>query len=230
MRWAPLGVQCRCTRKEGGAFRLPAGDALRPVGVRSPCHLTASDAQTFGGGEFVTTHSEADRARSRRLNPATWRRGTRAPSDRRRPPTGGCRRRAVFRGAEEGPKSRCRPCWSPGDQPVVITPNYQAADSVARSRCEAHGRRRPALERPTRVGGLRVCRRCRYRGQLRFDHLPGVRHLMGESPGAGHSCAWRGCIAGPGRAASRGRQRDRPAGRSPGDRSRPAGSAPPRRT
>ena len=75
-----------------------------------------------------------------------------------------------FAGAEEAIYLAMHVLLDPGDHAVVLTPNYQAAETIPLSICEVTG------VRPAARGRLGPGRR-RDRGRAPADHPPGLRQL-----------------------------------------------------
>jgi aspartate/methionine/tyrosine aminotransferase len=105
-------------------------------------NLTGSDAENITLGELLSLASSADRAAFHSLSLAyteTWgaaelREQIAKTYESVDPPDLLC-----FAGAEEGIYTAMRVLLSPGDHAVVVTPNYQAAETVPLSICEATG-------------------------------------------------------------------------------------------
>ena len=105
-------------------------------------NLTGSDAENMTLGELLSLASEADRAAFDKLSLAyteTW--GAPALREAIAGTYDGIDSRDVlcFAGAEEGIYVAMRVLLAPGDHAIIVTPNYQAAETVPMSICEVTG-------------------------------------------------------------------------------------------
>jgi aspartate/methionine/tyrosine aminotransferase len=105
-------------------------------------NLTGSDAENMTLGELLSLASREDRAEFDKLSLAyteTW--GAPALREEIAKTYQSLEARNVlcFAGAEEGIYTAMRVLLKPGDHAIVVTPNYQAAETVALSVCEVTG-------------------------------------------------------------------------------------------
>jgi aspartate/methionine/tyrosine aminotransferase len=105
-------------------------------------NLTGSDAESMALGELLSLASPTDRAAFERLSLAyteTW--GDPELREEIARTYDGVEARDVlcFAGAEEGIYAAMRVLLAPNDHVIVITPNYQAAESLPLSVCEVTG-------------------------------------------------------------------------------------------
>jgi aspartate/methionine/tyrosine aminotransferase len=105
-------------------------------------NLTGSDAENMTLGELLSLAGDADRTAFNSLSLAyteTW--GAPELRDEIARTYEAISRRDVlcFAGAEEGIYTAMRVLLGPGDHAIVVTPNYQAAESIPLSICEVTG-------------------------------------------------------------------------------------------
>ena len=105
-------------------------------------NLTGSDAENMTLGELLSLASDADRAAFNSTSLAyteTWGAPALREEIARTYENVGARDVLCFAGAEEGIYTAMRVLLGPSDHAIVVTPNYQAAESIPLSVCEMTG-------------------------------------------------------------------------------------------
>ncbi len=105
-------------------------------------NLTGSDAENMTLGELLALACDADRAAFNSISLAyteTWGAPALREEIARTYENVGARDVLCFAGAEEGIYTAMRVLLGPDDHVIVVTPNYQAAESIPLSVCEVTG-------------------------------------------------------------------------------------------